>query len=41
MKYSIKATSIIEAMIVLLIVVSGITGVYTLLTSSQKLATST
>jgi Tfp pilus assembly protein PilV len=41
MKYSIKATSIIEAIIVLLIVVTGITGVYSLLSSSQKLALST
>ncbi len=41
MKYSLKATSVIEAMIVLLIVVTGVTGVYTLLNSSQKLAIST
>jgi len=41
MKHSLKATSIIEAMIVLLIVVSWITGVYTILNSSQKLAIST
>jgi len=41
MKYSRKATSIIEAMIVLLVVVTGITGVYWLLISSQRLADST
>lgn len=41
MKYSLKATSIIESMIVLLIVVTGITGVYSLMTSSQKLANAT
>lgn len=41
MKLSLKATSIVEAIIVLLIVVSGITWIYTLLTSSQKLAAST
>jgi hypothetical protein len=41
MKSSLKATSIIEAMIVLLIIVSWITGVYTLLNSSQKLAITT
>lgn len=41
MKYSLKATSIIEAIIVLLVVVTGITGVYWLLISSQKLADST
>jgi hypothetical protein len=41
MKNSLKATSIVEAMIVLLIVVTGITWVYSLLSSSQKLALST
>jgi len=41
MKYSLRATSIIESMIVLLIVVTWITGVYSLMTSSQKLANST
>jgi len=41
MKYSRKATSIIEAMIVLLVVVTGITWVYWLLVSSQKLANTT
>ncbi len=41
MKKSLEATSIIEAIIVLLIVVTGITGVYGLLTSSQNLANST
>ncbi|NDK09853.1 hypothetical protein GW846_03680 [Candidatus Gracilibacteria bacterium] len=41
MKYDLKATSIIEAMVVLLIVVTGIIGVYGLLNSSQRLANST
>ena len=41
MKYSLWATSIIESMIVLLVVVTGITWVYWLLISSQKLANST
>jgi len=41
MKSSLKATSIIEAIIVLLVVVSGITWVYWLLISSQNLANST
>lgn len=41
MKYSLRATSIIESMIVLLVVVTGITWVYWLLVSSQKLADST
>ncbi len=41
MKYSLRATSIIESMIVLLIIVTGITWVYVLLNSSQKLAAST
>lgn len=41
MKYSLKATSIIESIVVLLIVVTGITGVYSLMNSSQKLAEST
>jgi len=41
MKQSVKATSIIESMIVLLVVVTGITGVYWLLISSQSLANST
>jgi len=41
MKYSLSATSIIESMIVLLIVVTWIVWVYTLLTSSQKLSDST
>lgn len=41
MKQSTTATSIVEAMVVLLIVVSGITGVYWLMNSSQKLANAT
>lgn len=41
MKYSLKASSIVESMVVLLIVVSGIVGVYSILDSSQKLANST
>lgn len=41
MKKSYRATSIIEAMVVLLIVVVGITGVFSLMTSSSKLADST
>jgi hypothetical protein len=41
MKYELKATSIIEAIIVLMIVVSWIVWVYWILSSSQKLATST
>jgi len=41
MKYDLKATSIIEAMVVLLIVVTGIIWVYWLLNSSQRLANST
>ncbi len=36
-----KASSIIEAMIVLLIITSGVTWVYLLMSSSQKLANST
>ena len=41
MQYRVNGTSIVEAVIVLLIVVMGITGVYSLLDSSQKLADST
>jgi hypothetical protein len=41
MKISSSGTSIIESMIVLLIVVTGITGVYGLMNASQKLANST
>lgn len=41
MQKNTRATSIIEAMIVLMIVVSGITGVYTLMSSSQNLVTAT
>lgn len=41
MKKNTQATSIIEAIIVLLIVVSWIVGVYWLVTSSQKLSVST
>lgn len=41
MKKNTLGTSIIEAMVVLLIVVTGITGVYSLLISSQRLANST
>ena len=41
MKHSLKATSIIESVVVLLIVVSGIVWVFNLLNSSQKLADST
>ncbi len=40
MKQSLKATSIIESIVVLLVVVSWIVGVYGLLNSSQKLARS-
>lgn len=41
MKYNLSGTSIIEAMVVLLVVVTWITWVYWLLASSQKLANST
>lgn len=41
MKHSLLGTSIIEAIIVLLVIVTWITWVYGLLTSSQKLADST
>ena len=41
MKHSLKATSIIEALVVLLVVVSGIVGVFGLLNASQGLADST
>jgi type II secretory pathway pseudopilin PulG len=41
MKKNLHATSIIEAMVVLLIIVTGITGVYSLLDSSSKLADAT
>jgi len=41
MKYSVSATSIVEAMIVLLIVVTGITWVYKLMYSSTTLTNST
>lgn len=41
MKYSSQATSIVESMVVMLIVVTGITGLYSLFTQSQKLSEST
>ncbi len=41
MKHSLRATSIIEAMVVLLVVTIGIVGVFGLMNSSQKLANST
>ncbi len=41
MRKNLKATSIIEAIIVLMVVVTGITWVYKLMISSQKLTNST
>lgn len=41
MKYTLKATSIVEAMVVMLVVVVWITWMYTIFSSSQKLSDST
>jgi len=41
MKHSLKATSIIESVVVLIVVVTGIVGVYNIMVSSQRLSNST
>ena len=41
MKKNTRATSIIESMVVMLIVVTGITGMYTIFSQSQRLANTT
>ncbi len=41
MKYAVKATSIVEALVVLLVIVSGSVGIFQILSTSQRLADAT